>query len=132
MLAEEEASAPKVVKTAPKAGAKKAAGKKDEKPAGPGAIAAGGGLAAATTDVVDDEKDKPVESYAATGIDNIVDLMEAVNVKTDKATVGAQAAEIERHPERRYKAAYEAYVERELPKIKEEVRIGNRLGGCSL
>jgi len=43
-----------------------------------------------------------------------------VNAKTDKASVGQAAAGIERHPERRYKAAFEAYQERELPNLKEE------------
>lgn len=63
------------------------------KPAGPGAIAAGGGLA-------DSNEDKePVESYAATGIDNALDLLEVVTAKMDKASVGQQAAGIERHPE---------------------------------
>jgi len=61
-----------------------------------------------------------VESYAATGIDNAIDLLEVVTAKMDKASVGAQAAKIEQHPERRFKAALEAYTERELPKLKEE------------
>ncbi|EUC66003.1 coiled-coil protein, putative, partial [Rhizoctonia solani AG-3 Rhs1AP] len=43
-----------------------------------------------------------------------------VNAKTDKASVGQQAAGIEKHPERRFKAAFEAYQERELPVLKEE------------
>ncbi|KAJ3483931.1 hypothetical protein NLJ89_g12021 [Agrocybe chaxingu] len=36
----------------------------------------------------------------------------------DKASVGQQAAKIEQHPERRFKAAFEAYQERELPNVK--------------
>jgi hypothetical protein len=40
-----------------------------------------------------------VESYAATGIDNALDLLEVVTAKMDKASVGTQAAGIERHPE---------------------------------
>jgi len=67
-----------------------------------------------------------VESYAATGIDNAIDLLDVVTAKMDKASVGQQAAGIEKHPERRYKAVFEAYQERELPKIKEE-RPGLRL-----
>ncbi|KAH7911897.1 hypothetical protein BJ138DRAFT_1062193 [Hygrophoropsis aurantiaca] len=127
LLAEEEAAAPPKVKAAPKA-AKKST--KDAKPAGPGAIAAGG---------VPDEKGsdrgseppKEVESYSATGIDNALDLLEVVTAKMDKASVGQQAAGIERHPEVRYIAthyslladshgAFEAYKDRELPKLKEE------------
>lgn len=69
-----------------------------EKPAGPGAIAAGGGIGG-----VDGAKDegglKEVESFSATGIDNALDLLEVVTAKTDKASVGSKAAEIEKHPE---------------------------------
>ncbi|KAK0229079.1 DUF1014-domain-containing protein [Armillaria nabsnona] len=115
ILAEEEAAVPKV-KTAPKASAKKAA-KPAPKPAGPGAIAAGGGLA-------DDGKKEwdtaEPESFSATGLDNALDLLEVVTAKMDKASVGQQAAGLERHPERRYKAAFEAYQERELPNLKQD------------
>jgi len=111
LLAEEEASAP-TKKVAPKAGAKKA-GSKAAKPAGPGAIAAGGALA----DVPEKEKEVPAEpeSFAATGLDNALDLLEVVTAKMDKASVGQRAAGLEQHPERRFKAAFEAYKERELP-----------------
>ncbi|KAG6856734.1 hypothetical protein H0H87_001334 [Tephrocybe sp. NHM501043] len=112
LLAEEEASAPAKVKAAPKASGK---AKPTPKPAGPGAIAAGGGLGAAPIrDDIPPEK-REIESYAATGIDNALDLLEVVNAKMDKASIGQQAAGIERHPERRFKAAFEAYQERELP-----------------
>ncbi|KAG7453114.1 DUF1014-domain-containing protein [Guyanagaster necrorhizus] len=114
ILAEEEAAIPKA-KAAPKAGAKKAA-KPAPKPAGPGAIAAGGGLG---DDGKERESTEP-ESFSATGIDNALDLLEVVTAKMDKASVGQQAAGLERHPERRYKAAFEAYQERELPKLKED------------
>ncbi|KAF8265328.1 hypothetical protein EI94DRAFT_1736145 [Lactarius quietus] len=57
-----------------------------------------------------------VESFAATGIDNALDLLEVVTAKMDKASVGNQAAGIEKHPE----AAFNAYVDRELPNIREE------------
>ena len=40
-----------------------------------------------------------VESYAATGIDNALDLLEVVTAKMDKASVGQQAAGLEKHPE---------------------------------
>ncbi|KAK7024040.1 DUF1014-domain-containing protein [Favolaschia claudopus] len=111
LLAEEEASAPSKVKAAPKAV------KKTQKPAGPGAIAAGGGLAAvsASESGKGKEKEEP-ESFSATGIDNALDLMEVVTAPTDKASVGQQAAGIERHPE----AAFEAYQERELPNARAE------------
>ncbi|KAG7096606.1 hypothetical protein E1B28_004023 [Marasmius oreades] len=115
LLAEEESSAPSKVKSAPKAGSTAKKSKVPQAPAGPGAIAAGGGLGATKEDDRDDAK---IESYAATGIDNALDLLEVVNAKADKASIGTQAAGIERHPERRFKAALEAYHEREMPKLK--------------
>ncbi|THH17976.1 hypothetical protein EW146_g2935 [Bondarzewia mesenterica] len=119
LLAEEEASAP-TKKAAPKAGAKKAAAAKQQKPAGPGAIAAGGAFEGAEEAKAVSTRDEPVESFSATGIDNALDLLEVVTAKMDKASVGSKAAGIERHPERRFKAAFEAYQERELPNLKQE------------
>jgi len=110
LLAEEEAASSK-----PKPAPKKK-GTKDNKPAGPGAIAAGSDLSPEPE--VDGGAE--VESYAATGIDNALDLLEVVTAKMDKASVGQQAANIERHPERRFKPAFEAYLEREVPNIKKE------------
>ncbi|KZT18842.1 DUF1014-domain-containing protein [Neolentinus lepideus HHB14362 ss-1] len=116
LLAEEESSASsKSAKSAPKAGTKK---KATPKPAGPGAIAAGG-LAAVEPDEGPSKKEES-ESYAATGLDNALDLLEVVTAKMDKATVGSKAAQLEQHPERRFKAAFEAYKERELPNIRSE------------
>ncbi|KAI6151223.1 hypothetical protein BKA82DRAFT_963752 [Pisolithus tinctorius] len=135
LLAEEESSLPSKVKSAPKAGTKKTA--KGVKPAGPGAIAAGGGLVSGKDKERETEQGE-AETYAATGIDNALDLLEIVTAKMDKASVGQQAAGIERHPERRFKvisfqligsvqinpaclqAAFEAYKEAELPKVKED------------
>jgi len=114
LLAEEEASVPVKVKTPSKAGGKRA---KDPIPAGPGAIAAGGPSSGGS------DKEgfaKEIESYSATGLDNALDLLDVVTAKMDKASIGQQAAGIEKHPERRFKAAYEAYKERELPKLKED------------
>lgn len=93
VLAEEEAALPSKVKAAPKAGAKKNAAK-NAIPAGPGAIAAGGGLADGGKG-----KETEVETYSATGLDNALDLLDVVTAKTDKASVGNQAAGLERHPE---------------------------------
>lgn len=45
-----------------------------------------------------------------------------VNVKSDKASRGAAAGVIDRHPERRSKAAFEAFKEHVLSITKEEVR----------
>lgn len=91
MLAEEEASAPAKVKATPKAGAKKG---KDLKPAGPGAIAAGGSSGGDTEGFA-----KEIESYSATGLDNALDLLDVVTSKMDKASIGQQAAGLEKHPE---------------------------------
>ncbi|KAN0141197.1 Protein of unknown function (DUF1014) domain containing protein [Lactarius tabidus] len=121
LLAEEEASQ---ALRAKKAAAKAIPKKGKPKPAGPGAIDAGGelsdpNLAAEGPDKSGDAPQE-VESFAATGIDNAIDLLEVVTAKMDKASVGNQAAGIEKHPERRFKAAFNAYVERELPNIREE------------
>jgi len=119
LLAEEEAGIRVKVADAPKAGQKKKA--EAVRPAGPGAIGAGGGLSAVSiSDNKGKGKEEEPESFAATGIDNALDLLEVVTAKLDKASVGQQAAGLERHPERRFKAAFEAYQERELPKIKQE------------
>lgn len=115
LLAEEEVGMSSKKVTSNKAGNKK----KDTKPAGPGAISAGGGLDSVDVKETDTEP-KEVESYSATGIESALELLEVVNAKTDKATVGQQAAGIERHPERRFKAALEAYKQRELPNLREE------------
>lgn len=120
MLAEEEASLPSKPKVA--GGAKKAGEKKkkvEPRPAGPGAIAAGGGIAAADVASTETSSAGP-EAYSATGIDQMLDALELVNQKTDKASMGAKAGQIEKHPERRFKAAFEAYVDREMPKLKED------------
>jgi len=117
LLAEEEAAASA---KKPKAAApKKKDAAKDTKPAGPGAIAAGGGLGEPSNPKAN-EPAPEVESFAATGIDNALDLLEVVTAKMDKASVGQQAAGIEQHPERRFKAALAVYQERELPKAREE------------
>ncbi|KAH8110620.1 DUF1014-domain-containing protein [Phellopilus nigrolimitatus] len=118
ILAMEEAAIPSKPKPVQKAGAKKKA--VDTRPAGPGAIAAGGGIASATAESGPDERPKEIEAFSATGIDDALDLMEVVNAKKDKASVGQQAAGLEKHPERRFKAAFEAYQERELPNIKND------------
>jgi len=118
LLAEEE-TAHSAKKAAPKTSAKKGA---KPKPAGPGATAAGGDELSDPTLAAGKSGDGPqeVESFAATGIDNAIDLLEVVTAKMDKASVGNQAAGIEKHPERRFKAAFNAYVDRELPNIREE------------
>ncbi|GAA5852999.1 hypothetical protein JCM8547_004764 [Rhodosporidiobolus lusitaniae] len=103
LLAEEEASQPSKPKAAPKAGAKKLP------PAIPSFDLGGG-----DGDVAD------ITSFSASGIDDALDALSLATSRTDKAFVGSQAAKIETHPERRFKAAYEAYKERELPQLKKD------------
>jgi hypothetical protein len=50
-----------------------------------------------------------VESFQATGIDDALDLLNVVNAKTDKASMGTAAAGIERHPERRFKVRHHSF-----------------------
>ncbi len=105
LLAEEaeKEEALRAKKAAAKPPAKKGA---QPKPAGPGAIAAGGEPSAsdlATSSAESPSKNsggpQEVESFAATGIDNALDLLEVVTAKVDKASIGNQAAGIEKHPE---------------------------------
>lgn len=109
LLAEEEANAPKTVKSAPKAGVKKAA--PPPKVAPPSARIPDFNLNA-----LPDADD----TLTASGIDNALDMLTLVNEKTDKAAVGSKAAKIETHPERRFKAAFEAYKEAEMPQIRRD------------
>ncbi|KAJ1964028.1 hypothetical protein H4R35_007182 [Dimargaris xerosporica] len=78
---------------------------------------------------------QPVASYSASNIDDALDLMTVVNSpsathqadhlrdpadKSKPASMGG--TELDRHPERRHKAAYAAYEERELPILKQEYK----------
>ncbi|KAG8719594.1 hypothetical protein FRC08_002460 [Ceratobasidium sp. 394] len=119
LLAEEEAALSKPKQT-PKAGKGKAK-PPPPKPAGPSSVATDEGFASVGAPEQRKGEEEPVESFVATGIDDTLEFLEIVNAKTDKATIGQQAASIERHPERRLKAAHEAYMARELPRVKAEV-----------
>ncbi|KAF2706337.1 DUF1014-domain-containing protein, partial [Pleomassaria siparia CBS 279.74] len=94
LLKEEEASLPSKPKGA---GAKKAEKKFDKKPAR-GIDSALGGL------------DAP-SALNASGIDNALDALDLTNNNDDK---------IDRHPERRFKAAYAQFEERRLEEMKDE------------
>jgi len=114
LLAEEESS---IQSRKPKA----TGSKKKAAPTGkPDAAAEGEGLGSVEEPESKEDQPKEVESYAASGIDNALDLLDVVTAKMDKASLGAQASKIETHPERRFKAALEAYQERELPNIKKD------------
>jgi hypothetical protein len=100
LLAEEETKTA-AKKAAPKPGSKKSA-KGQSKPAGPGAIAAGDVPedALAESSSKNEGETEEIESFAATGIDNAIDLLNVVTAKMDKASVGNQAAAtVEKHPE---------------------------------
>ena len=100
LLAEEEKNQPAKPKSA---GAKKAEKKTNATSKG-----------TLNLDQIDDEQpmSKREQTINATGIDNAID---ALSLTTDK---NAQA--IDRHPERRFKAAYKAYEERRLPEVEQE------------
>ena len=116
-LLEEEEAATLKKKASPKAGSKKAA-----KPAGPGAIAAAGAGAGAAESAGPPSSSKnggepeEIESFAATGIDNVLDLVDVVTAKMDKASVGNQAATtVEKHPEVRALIVPELVVASDIP-----------------
>lgn len=73
-----------------------------------------------------DDLDRQIASFSASNLDDALEAMTLVNDRGDKASRGAAAGALEKHPERRFKAAFEAYKERELPKLREE-RPGLRL-----
>ena len=45
------------------------------------------------------EEKEEAESFSATGLDDTLDMMTLVTAKTDKASIGQQAAKPETHPE---------------------------------
>ncbi len=60
-----------------------------------------------------------ITQLSASNIDDALDAMDYVGEKTgDKAAMGSKAAKIDTHPERRFKAAFEAFKERETPNFK--------------
>ncbi|KDN53377.1 DUF1014-domain-containing protein [Tilletiaria anomala UBC 951] len=62
-----------------------------------------------------------ISSLSASNIDDAIDAIDLATEKTwDKAAMGSKAAQIDSHPERRFKAAFEAYKERETPNVKKE------------
>ena len=93
LLKEEEASAKAKPKNNPKAGAAKSRGLDLGQLDGEPGSKAGGVI-------------------SASGIDDALDALDL--------TAGAGADRVERHPERRYKAAYKAFEERRLPELEVE------------
>ncbi|KAJ5673500.1 Coiled-coil domain-containing protein [Penicillium longicatenatum] len=91
-MAEEEAAAP-------------------SKPKGAGAKTAQKKSRGLDLSQLDDAPSKKGSSLNASGIDNALDALSLTNKDTTK---------VERHPERRFKAAYAAFEARRLPEIEEE------------
>ncbi|KAL3482007.1 hypothetical protein BJX99DRAFT_253131 [Aspergillus californicus] len=60
---------------------------------------------------LDDDTPAPKGALNASGIDNALDALNLTN---------KDASKIDRHPERRFKAAYAAYEARRLPEVEEE------------
>lgn len=72
-------------------------------------------------DQLDDDNDndgpeasKPLSTLNATGIDNALDALSLSTV------TGSE--KVDRHPERRYKAAYAAYESRRMPELEQEMK----------
>ncbi|PWN29088.1 DUF1014-domain-containing protein [Jaminaea rosea] len=100
---EDEADLPKTVKAKGGAGGGKAAKSAPAKSAGPPS-----GL------------DDAIQSFSASNIDDAIGALSLTGESTAKDKVGAKAGMIDAHPERRFKAAFEAYKEAEMPRIRQE------------
>ncbi|GBC00510.1 hypothetical protein RclHR1_03880020 [Rhizophagus clarus] len=58
---------------------------------------------------------REIPEFSASNIDDALDLLE-----NSSSNAPTSAANIERHPERRFKAAFRAYEEQEMPKLRKE------------
>ncbi|KAG0248045.1 hypothetical protein BG011_000593 [Mortierella polycephala] len=70
------------------------------------------------------EQTKVVEAFSASNIDDALDLLSLTGSSTGGSgqapiTTG-KGKDVDRHPERRFKAAFAAYLEREMPILKKE------------
>ncbi|KAF9156291.1 hypothetical protein BGX21_008480 [Mortierella sp. AD011] len=67
---------------------------------------------------------KPVEEFSASNIDDALDLLSLTGSSTGGSgqgpTTTGKGKDVDRHPERRFKAAFAAYLEREMPNLKKE------------
>lgn len=96
-------------------------GKKEAKVAKGGAAKKSQPVKQQTKDDFGDLDNEPgVTTFSASNIDDALDALSIATEKADKASQGSKAAGLEKHPERRFKAAFEAYKEREMPRIKQE------------
>ncbi|KAJ1777503.1 hypothetical protein LPJ77_002803 [Coemansia sp. RSA 2523] len=80
--------------------------------------------AKAQEQAVAEEQNRPVQQFQARNIDDALSLMEAVNESVPEAGQSASSAKknalIDRHPERRFKAALEAFKDANYDLVKEE------------
>ncbi|RIA88971.1 hypothetical protein C1645_773649 [Glomus cerebriforme] len=60
---------------------------------------------------------REIPEYTATNIDDALDLLE---ISSSSNNIPTNSANIEKHPERRFKAAFRAYEEQEMPKLRKE------------
>ncbi|ORX77760.1 DUF1014-domain-containing protein [Anaeromyces robustus] len=63
---------------------------------------------------------KKTEEFGASGIDNALDLMSAINEPEEGNSSNNNNNKIDRHPERRVKSAYAIFEEKTMPILKEE------------
>ncbi|CAO1637291.1 unnamed protein product [Parajaminaea phylloscopi] len=109
---EEEDSIPDAKTKAPKAGARKEKGGFGSKQS----FGSGGGGGGSGPTSIDDA----FTSFSASNLDDAIAAMTLVSESNAKDKVGAKAGAIDAHPERRFKAAFEAYKEAEMPRVREE------------
>ncbi|KAJ2517338.1 hypothetical protein GGI11_001340 [Coemansia sp. RSA 2049] len=77
-----------------------------------------------------EQENKEIESFAASNLDDALNLMDSLNEPSSSvpsgstsggtASLGGAAALVDRHPERRAKAAYKLFLDREIPRMREE------------
>ncbi|KAF9362572.1 hypothetical protein BGX34_005871 [Mortierella sp. NVP85] len=65
---------------------------------------------------------KAVEEFSASNIDDALDVLSLTgsSVGGSSSVTAGRGKEVDRHPERRVKAAFAAYLEREMPILKQE------------
>ncbi|KAF9178413.1 hypothetical protein BGZ51_007809 [Haplosporangium sp. Z 767] len=70
------------------------------------------------------QQSKVVEEFSASNIDDALDLLSLTGSSTGGSSQApittGKGKDVDRHPERRFKAAFAAYVEREMPILKKE------------
>lgn len=108
MLAAEE----KANKSAPKPN--KSAQKKSNK------SASAGSLDLAQPDAPPSSTPGSAPALTASGIDDALDALALTNNTPGSASAGTGSGQIDRHPERRYRAAYAAFEARRMPEVMKE------------